>query len=552
MSSPAHDGGGYLSPPYLYALVLVVLIALPFVLRSGYDQPLSGSLPLVVISPHNEAIRYEFGRAFERWYEEKYGQSVIVDWRNIGGTTEIGRYLSAQYTAAFRAEWSTMGKEWSTAIANSFNNPKVKTDDTTLPVEIREARKAFLASNVGIGIDLFFGGGEYDLSRQAAMGHLAPSGFKDTPEGKEIIGTQVPEFIGGEKWFDKNDLWYGATVSAFGICYNLDCLVRIPHSYEPITWRDLGQPALLGQVALADPSKSGSSAKAFEMVIQQEMVTATAGIPTDSSSFPMALATGWTAGMKVIRMAAANSRYFTDSASKVPLDVYMGDSTAGMCIDFYGLFQASLAAKPDGTSRMRYVSPSGGTTVACDPIAMLRGAPHPELALRFIQYVMSMEGQRLWAYRVGASGGPQRYALQRLPIRRDFYVPENLQYCSNPEASPYTQAESFTYHTEWTGKLFNAIRLLIRTSCLDTGDELRQAWKTIQACGGAELCPAAMEKLCALPENAQYGQVGESLLRAKTKVQEVALAREWGLFFASQYQQAATLAVREGKAGPPR
>lgn len=366
MSTPARDGG-YFSPPYLYSLVLVILVALPFALRTGFDQPPSGSLPLVVISPHNEAIRYEFGRAFSRWHENKYGQPVLVDWRNIGGTTEIGRYLSAQYTAAFRAEWASMGKEWSTAIANSFNNPKVKLDDPSVSPEIREARKSFLESNAGVGIDLFFGGGEYDHSRQAGMGHLSPSGFRETPDGKATLGTQVPEFIGGEKWFDKNDLWYGATVSAFGICYNLDCLGRIPQSREPTAWRDLGQPALFGQVALADPSKSGSSAKAFEMVIQQEMASAAEGIPASSPEFQDALRKGWSEGLSVVRLAAANSRYFTDSASKVPLDVSMGDSAAGMCIDFYGLFQASLVAKPDGNSRMRYISPSGGTTVGCDP-----------------------------------------------------------------------------------------------------------------------------------------------------------------------------------------
>lgn len=544
-------GGRSFSPPYLYALILVILVALPFTLRSGFDQPPSGAIPLVIISPHNEAIRYEFGRAFEHWYEAQYGQAVQVDWRNIGGTTEIGRYLSAQYTAAFRAEWTALGKQWNKEIASSFNNSKIKPDDSTLSAPVREARQFFLNSNVGIGIDLFFGGGEYDHTRQAAMGHLAPSGFRETALGQEILGSQVPETIGGEKWYDKNDLWYGATVSSFGICYNLDVLTRLPQSREPLTWRDLGQPALFGQVALADPSKSGSSAKAFEMVIQQEMATQAAGLPAGSTDFKQALQKGWEEGMGVVRLAAANSRYFTDSASKVPLDVSMGDSAAGMCIDFYGLFQASLVAHPDGTSRMRYVSPNGGTTVGCDPIAMLRGAPHPELALRFIQFVMSMEGQRLWAYRTGVSGGPQRYPLQRLPIRRDFYVPENLQYCSNPQANPFILAESFTYHMEWTGKLFNAIRLLIRTSCLDTGDELRAAWTAILAHGGPEHCPLAMERLLSLPDNAQYEQVGETMSRTGTKVQEVALAREWDLFFASQYRQAAHLAVQEGRGGPP-
>jgi hypothetical protein len=36
---------------------------------------------------------------------------------------------------------------------------------------------------------------------------------------------------------------------------------------------------------------------------------------------------------------------------------------------------------------------------------MFRGAPNPELATRFIEFVLSMEGQRLWAFKTGASDG---------------------------------------------------------------------------------------------------------------------------------------------------
>ena len=47
---------------------------------------------------------------------------------------------------------------------------------SALPVgaspEAREARAAFLASDVGCGIDLFFGGGPYDFARQATAGRL--------------------------------------------------------------------------------------------------------------------------------------------------------------------------------------------------------------------------------------------------------------------------------------------------------------------------------------------------------------------------------------------
>jgi ABC-type Fe3+ transport system substrate-binding protein len=531
------------------AFVFFAVLAVPFCFHSKLTDPPRDALSLVIVSPHNEAIRYEFGKAFDKWHRERFGRPVVIDWRNIGGTTEISRYLASQYTAAFRAEWAASGHKWTAETASSFNNPKIKPEDSTTPEGVREARSAFLASRVGVGIDLFFGGGEYDHTKQAGMGQIVPSGYKETDEGRSVLGAQIPEFLSGEKWYDKEDLWYGTTVSAFGICYNLDSIRRFEGAMEPVAWRDLGQPALLGSIALADPTKSGSSAKAFEMVLQQEMALAVAGLPASGTRYEQGLARGWEEGLDVIRRASANARYFSDTASKVPLDVANGDASAGMCIDFYGLYQAALVAGPDGTSRMRYVSPKGGTTVGCDPISMLRGAPHPELSLRFIQFVLSQEGQKLWAYRLGTPGGPERYSLQRLPIRRDFYVAENLQYASNPDLNPFEQAASFTYHIEWTGKLFSGIRLLVRTMAIDTGQELREAWSAILAAGGPSACPEAMEAFLALPEDAEYARIGTILAGLKTKVDEIRLARVWGQFFAEHYRAARDLALK-GQGNP--
>jgi ABC-type Fe3+ transport system substrate-binding protein len=531
---------------WLPSLLLVGVLAIPFLFRDQVNGVEGEALPLVIISPHNEAIRYEFGQAFSAWHARNFGQAVSVDWRSIGGTTEISRYLASQYTSAFRASWIGQGHAWSGRTAAAFNNPKVKPDDPSESEEARQARQAFLASSAGIGIDLFFGGGEYDHSKQAAIGHLAPCGFRDSPEGKRILGSQIPEMISGEKWYDKNDLWYGVTVSAFGICFNRDVIRQLAGGREPQTWRDLGQPALFRRVALADPTKSGSSAKAFEMILQQEMALAVAEIPKGSSAYSEALSRGWREGWKVIRTATANSRYFSDSASKVPLDVANGDAAAGMCIDFYGLFQAAMVADSDGKTRMGYVSPRAGTTVGCDPISLLRGAPHPELAKRFIQFVLSMEGQRLWSFRVGEPGGPVRYALQRLPIRRDFYTPENLQHSSNPDLNPFDQAATFACHPEWTAKLFNAIRLLVKALAIDTGEELQTAWGAILAEGGTESCPEAADNFFALPENAEFEQIGATLASVKTKVDEIRLAREWGRFFAERYEEARRLATSRG------
>src|SRR5690348_11869243 len=98
----------------LIILTLIAVVALPFLLRpkttviSGTDDR------VVIITPHNEAIRFEFGRGFAKWYRAKTGRSVSVDWRVIGGTGEIARFLEGEYVSAFENLWTRkLGKTWS-------------------------------------------------------------------------------------------------------------------------------------------------------------------------------------------------------------------------------------------------------------------------------------------------------------------------------------------------------------------------------------------------------------------------------------------------------
>ena len=92
-------------------LALVATVALPFLLRPARPSSAQADVSLVIITPHNEAIRQEFAVAFRRWYAERAGKQVFVDWRVIGGTSEIARFLEGEYTAAFRNHWvNTLGR----------------------------------------------------------------------------------------------------------------------------------------------------------------------------------------------------------------------------------------------------------------------------------------------------------------------------------------------------------------------------------------------------------------------------------------------------------
>ncbi|MFV0415568.1 MAG: ABC transporter substrate-binding protein [Chthoniobacterales bacterium] len=522
-------------------LALGLVLGLPFVFKPKQNMLSKADDSLVIISPHNEAIRYEFTHAFSEYYQKKTGRSVRLDWRVVGGTSEISRYLRSEYLAAFQHEWESSGKKWNPEVEGAFDNPKLKLDAET-PAQAQEAREAFLNSDRGIGIDIFFGGGAYDFTKQAQAGRLVPSNiFAKHPEW--FTEKSLPEIVSGEVFYDSKGRWIGNCLSSFGICYNTDSLERLGVTEVPASWKDLTNTRLLKQVALADPTKSGSAAKAFEMVIQQQMqeVVREAGAET-----PESIGEGWERGLRLIQRASANARYFTDSAGKVPMDVSLGDAAMGMCIDFYGRYQSeAVKIDPETPARLQYFTPVGGSSVGVDPIGLLRGAPHPEVAELFIEFVLSIEGQKLWNFKVGTPGGPVRYALRRMPVRKELYEEKYVQYRSDPTVEPYEEAKKFDYHAAWTGPLFGPMSFIIRIMCLDPHQEQVAAWKALIE---ADFPPEATKKFDDL-SLVSYALTKEKIkpaLGAPNRLEEVRLAKTLGDQFREKYAEVVRLAG-EGK-----
>jgi len=511
----------------------------------------------VIITPHNESIQSEFGRAFIAHMKRTNGREVFVDWRQPGGTTEIARFLRSEYSTRFGPLWtSETGLPFSFAIRDAFTNPKLDPPSTqegrtadSLPLkpgnpeeQAAKARKLFLESNLGVGIDLFFGGGAFDFERQASSGFLVgtdPSGnfgpaALASAKPEWFSDAVMPESVSGEPFRDQQFRWVGTVLSAFGICYNRDVFARLGIEETPETWSALEDPRLFGQIALADPTKSGSTTKAFEMLIQERIqaLQRERGLPENES-----MEAGWNDAMRLILRISANSRYFTDSAAKVPRDVAMGDAAAGMCIDFYGRTFNELYRSPSsGESRIHFVMPRGGTSIGADPIGMLRGAPQPELAHHFIEFVLSPEGQKLWNYRPGAEGGPRRFALRRPPIRKDFYNESNRPHMTDPEVDPYEISAGFVYHPEWTGPLFGAIRFVIRGACMDPHDEQLEAWEALIDAGLPEEGVAQFEDISPISYERVVKEIAPGLKNAD-KVKQVTMIRELAETYRLHYKQ---------------
>ena len=519
------------------ALPLLVLLAIPFFLRPKQEADGKSSGPadkLVIISAHNESIRHEYEQAFRKFYREKTGREIELDFRSPGGSSDIVKYIADRFEAEFRREFESdpANGEWTDEIARRYAEPGVE-NDPDAPEEVKKARRLFLDSNVGIGIDLMAGGGTFDMQRHAKRGFAVDGGAqKRHPEyfKPEII----PQSFGGDELYDKEGRYYGVVLSTFGICYNKDRVAELEDPTPPKRWADLGEPRFFNTISLADPSKSGSANKCFEVLIQQCM--ADSGSPEK----------GWEEGLNTIKRIFGNARNLTDSAGKIPRDVAAGNAAAGMAIDTYGFTEKEWnELQFDGKPHFFYVAPEGGTAVSADPVQMLRGAPHREAAELFIDFLLSPEGQKLHAFKVGTPGGPEKHALRRPPIRCDLYNPEFREFRSDPDYNPYESGASFVYRPELTGPYYSLLRILIRCIALDPQPELQRAWKAIIDAGGPEKVPQAMAAFNRLPF--PYSEIAEENAKLREGAVEVAaLCRKWSDSARENYLEAERLA-KEGK-----
>jgi len=526
---------------------LAALLIVPFVLRPR-ERPAQAERTLVVVTPHNEAIRHEFGAAFARWYQARTGHTVRVDWRVIGGAGETVRYLRAGYAAAFELNWTRgAGREWQDGFAAAMFNERLVPDDS--PVDDTPelaARRAFLAADVGVGIDVFFGGGNYEHARAARAGWIVDAGMRERhPEW--FAEAVLPPVWAGEELQDPQGRWYGVVLSSYGLLSNRDSLARLGVA-EVSAWSDLTRPELLGEVAMADPTRSASVAAALEMIVQERMQRRYEALreiePDAAKRGALAAREGWIDGLRLLQLAAANARYFTDSSQKPPIDVAQGDAAAGICIDFYGRFQEeTLARRQGGGARVRFVAPPGGTAYTTDPIALLRGALHRDLSCDFIEFALSMDGQRLWNQKVGTPGGPVRFALRRLPQRRDYYTAAELrQWRSDPEVNPYDPAGVLTYRPEWTGGMLRELAFVVRTVCQDPQPELAAAWRAIIDAGRPSDLVEKLGELSAVDYDTVRGEIRRRLA-ARDKADETRLACELTERFRAQYREVERLAA---------
>jgi ABC-type Fe3+ transport system substrate-binding protein len=312
----------------------------------------------------------------------------------------------------------------------------------------------------GIGIDLFFGGGGELFTELEKDGVLAslPSDYG------------VPAELNGVPFRGKDNQWVAAALSGFGILYNKTIAQRdgLP---LPQNWEGLTNPALRDRIELADPRHSSSAHTAYEIILQ---------------------ANGWDKGWKILTAMAGNARTFATGSSAPLQDVQNGEAVFCPAIDFY----ASSAIKAAGEAKVGYIEPKGQLVITADPIAMLKGAPNADGAKKFVDMVMSPEGQKIWYLSKGASGGPKNADLFRLPAIPAAYkpIPKN----ASAKSDPYAAKNSTKYDSAKASLRLRPLKELIGAVLVDNHDAIKAAWKKnpdLNATGFVPISEAELMKL---------------------------------------------------------
>ncbi|MDR2030492.1 MAG: extracellular solute-binding protein [Puniceicoccales bacterium] len=538
---------------FLPIFALTAVLALPFLFRdsqTAIDDDTDDTV--VILTGHNENLRHELGRGFREWYQRRTGRSVFVDWRFLGGISEIIRYLDSVYAGAFRYHWEhDLLKHWTEDVQRVFVHRTADRSRWQTPLE-QEVYESFYGSNISSGVDLLFGGGASELRVQANLGALVDSGLpREHPE--LFCDAAIPKSFAGEQLWDDQGRWFGQAFSTFGILLNLDALAaRNVDASELTQWSQLADPKLVGMVALVDPSKSSALLKAYDTIVQQQMSIALERLRSCSSGeigeelYRQGIAEGWLLGLRLLQRISANARYYADAPTKMILDVSNGNSAVGIIVDFMGLAQVAVDRERSGGERLRFVLPKNASSVSADPIGMLRGAPHADVAKLFMEYVLGLDGQKMISFAVGTPGGPVRSALFRPAIHRGVYAAEFDSYRAIG-GNPYVDLAGVDYHPERTAAVYAALKWIVKYACMIPHRELVAAWRAILTAREEGRLAAAGSALHVLEDFSDFDyekicQTLEPILHQASPAKALALQKKIVHRFRSQYIRARRIA----------
>ncbi len=162
--------------------------------------------------------------------------------------------------------------------------------------------------------------------------------------------------------YDPDKTYFSTKLITTGIVYNTKSTVK------PSSWADLAKPELKGLVAMPSPLTSGAA------TIHMATLTENTDL-------------GWTyyeaLFENAVRPKGGNGGTFKSVAG--------GEKMVGVVVDFL-----PIREKMKG-SPVEFVFPAEGVSAVTEPVAILSTAKNPEAAKKFVDFLLSVDGQKLAA-----------------------------------------------------------------------------------------------------------------------------------------------------------
>ena len=195
------------------------------------------------------------------------------------------------------------------------------------------------------------------------IANLVP--YLEMAESGQLLAYHSPELAAYPDDAHGGDFWTTARVIGVIMAYNKNVL---PPEQAPKSWTDMLKPEFKGRKLIIQDAAAGT---AFNQMYVLEKLLGPDFMRKWGAQQPVVVAT---------------------SAQLIDLLV-RGEALVGATVDHFRAFEADAVK-----AGIVGVYPSEGMPLALAPIAILKGAPHPNAAKLFIDFTLSREGNTLLAH----------------------------------------------------------------------------------------------------------------------------------------------------------
>jgi ABC-type Fe3+ transport system substrate-binding protein len=302
------------------------------------------------------------------------------------------------------------------------------------------------AATGGRPFDAAWGGGPTLFDDSYTNGLLAPLNKTETLQ----VVSQIQDNIGGasmKRLHNGQIYWVAAAISSFGFIINKDVMAAYklptPKLWEDLASLDFAKKLPTPSLAFATTASSTSHTRIYEIILEKF---------------------GWEMGWSILARMAANGKVYGGSVESLT-GVQNGEVPVSIAIDYYG-YGSELQF-----TNTKYVLPFNESIINGDPIALFKTSANPDAAQAFIQWVLSVDGQKVW----------MKNEISRLPVlpsvfntpegqaRPDLYTDYNAT-LSNI-GIPFDDVKVLTYET--------AMKVYFDAVFSDLHDNLVAAWTKI-------------------------------------------------------------------------